>query len=206
MAARLGGASNSRAKTEPKNNKANLSKRQLESLNKKNHYTKVIKPIMTYQEPLIRKRDLENLWRIFREPDFKVLNKPKYHGFIWLKCSGALGMMKSNKGYYETLKTSFNEFNYPNPQFNQIEIDLKRTFPNQKNPEQMEKDIIPLRNVLTSYVIRNPQVGYCQGMNFIAARLIACQKEEEAFWTLCQLIECILPMDYYSNLLGVLID
>jgi hypothetical protein len=30
--------------------------------------------------------------------------------------------------------------------------------------------------------------------------------EEEAFWTLVQLVEVYLPLDYYSNLLGVLID
>jgi hypothetical protein len=31
-------------------------------------------------------------------------------------------------------------------------------------------------------------------------------QEEEAFWCLCQIIEVFLPIDYYSNLLGVLID
>jgi hypothetical protein len=31
-------------------------------------------------------------------------------------------------------------------------------------------------------------------------------QEEEAFWTLVQIVENILPIDYYSNLLGVLID
>ena len=30
--------------------------------------------------------------------------------------------------------------------------------------------------------------------------------EEEAFWTLVQMVEVYLPIDYYSNLLGVLID
>lgn len=30
--------------------------------------------------------------------------------------------------------------------------------------------------------------------------------EEEAFWTLVQMVEIYLPIDYYSNLLGVLID
>jgi len=30
--------------------------------------------------------------------------------------------------------------------------------------------------------------------------------EEEAFWTLAQTVETILPMDYYSNMLGVLVD
>jgi hypothetical protein len=43
-------------------------------------------------------------------------------------------------------------------------------------------------------------------MNFIVARLLEIMDEEEAFWMLCQMSECLLPMDYYSNLLGVLID
>jgi hypothetical protein len=43
-------------------------------------------------------------------------------------------------------------------------------------------------------------------MNFIVARLLEVMKEEEAFWTLCQLSEALLPVGYYSNLLGVLID
>jgi Rab-GTPase-TBC domain len=30
--------------------------------------------------------------------------------------------------------------------------------------------------------------------------------EEESFWTLTMLIETILPLDYYSNMVGVLID
>ena len=40
----------------------------------------------------------------------------------------------------------------------------------------------------------------------IAARLLLVMEEEEAFWTLVQIIEVILPIDYYTNLLGVLID
>jgi len=30
--------------------------------------------------------------------------------------------------------------------------------------------------------------------------------EEEAFWCICAIIEVILPIDYYSNLLGVTVD
>lgn len=30
--------------------------------------------------------------------------------------------------------------------------------------------------------------------------------EEETFWTLAMIIETILPVDYYSNMVGVLID
>jgi hypothetical protein len=43
-------------------------------------------------------------------------------------------------------------------------------------------------------------------MNFIVAKLLTCMDEEQAFWTIVQTVEVILHMDYYSNLLGVLID
>jgi small G protein signaling modulator 3 len=60
--------------------------------------------------------------------------------------------------------------------------------------------------VLTAYVLRCPTIGYCQGWNSIAARLLAVMPEEEAFWVLVQLVEVVLPLDQYSNLLGVLVD
>jgi hypothetical protein len=35
------------------------------------------------------------------------------------------------------------------------------------------EELIPiLRNVLSTYVKRNPTIGYCQGMNFIVGRMI----------------------------------
>ena len=43
-------------------------------------------------------------------------------------------------------------------------------------------------------------------MNFIVARLLQYLNEEEAFWVLCQIIETMLPPDYYANMVGVLID
>jgi len=95
---------------------------------------------------------------------------------------------------------------YPNPAFNQIELDLTRTYPNIIEVEDLQSLLGPLRNVLYSIVIRNPTIGYCQGMNFIAARLLYCMKEEEAFWTMTQIVECYLPLDYYSNMIGVLVD
>jgi len=63
-----------------------------------------------------------------------------------------------------------------------------------------------MRNVLGAFIKRNPSVGYCQGMNFITARLLTCLEEEEAFWVLTQIIEEKLPLDNYSNLIGVLVD
>jgi hypothetical protein len=43
-------------------------------------------------------------------------------------------------------------------------------------------------------------------MNFIVGRLLRFMNEEESFWTLAMIIETILPTDYYSNMVGVLID
>lgn len=49
-------------------------------------------------------------------------------------------------------------------------------------------------------------MGYCQGMNFIAAMLLQHLNEEEAFWVLCQIIEYMLPLDYYITMNGVVVD
>lgn len=43
-------------------------------------------------------------------------------------------------------------------------------------------------------------------MNFIVGRLLQFMNEEEAFWTLTMILETVLPIDYYSNMVGVLID
>jgi len=63
-----------------------------------------------------------------------------------------------------------------------------------------------LRSVLYAFIKRSPSIGYSQGMNFIVSRLLLVLKEEEAFWVFVMLTECILPLDYYSNMVGVLID
>jgi hypothetical protein len=41
-----------------------------------------------------------------------------------------------------------------------------------------------LRRVLRAYSLYDPDVGYCQGMNFIAGMFITFVSEEEAFWLL----------------------
>jgi hypothetical protein len=44
-------------------------------------------------------------------------------------------------------------------------------------------------------------------MNFLAARLLeVLVNEEETFWVFCQMVESIIPSDYFSDLVGVLID
>ena len=56
------------------------------------------------------------------------------------------------------------------------------------------------------YAARNPIVGYCQSMNFIAATLLLFSNEQDAFWTMTGLLETHL-VDYYStDLSGVQAD
>ena len=57
-----------------------------------------------------------------------------------------------------------------------------------------------------AYTIRNPEIGYCQGFNFIVGRFLRIMSEEEAFWMLSCLLESFIPLDYYSKMVGVIID
>lgn len=117
--------------------------------------------------------------------------------------SGAASQMEMNRDYYFNLRDRM-KF-YPNPCFNQVELDLRRTFPNEPQ-DSIEKFVIPLRNVLSCFVKRNPTIGYCQGMNFIAGNILKHCNEQQSFWLFVTITENILPLDYYSDLLGVLID
>lgn len=64
----------------------------------------------------------------------------------------------------------------------------------------------PLRNVLHTFLKRTPTIGYCQGMNFYAGTFLRYMSEEEAFWLFVCINENILPLDYYSDMLGILVD
>lgn len=56
-----------------------------------------------------------------------------------------------------------------------------------------------LEQVLIAYSRRNPAVGYCQGMNMIAASLLLIMPtEEDAFWVLVSIVENILPKTYFE--------
>ena len=88
------------------------------------------------------------------------------------------------------------------PVANDIEKDLHRTFPNNSNFLE-EEGINSLRRLLHAYSVRNPEVGYCQSMNFLAALLLLNMEEDRAFWTLAAIIEDLLPSEFYTkNMVG----
>ena len=85
--------------------------------------------------------------------------------------------LPENKRYYRQVKSL--HMKYPNPSFNQIDLDLRRTFSELKI-KTAESLIKKLRNVLFVYSKRNPTIGYCQGMNFLAGRLIKVMQDSDA--------------------------
>ncbi|TRY54522.1 hypothetical protein DNTS_033390 [Danionella cerebrum] len=77
--------------------------------------------------------------------------------------------------------------------FKQITLDLRRSFPTHRTlmgdlPEAIEGQA-KLFRVLSAFARYNPQVGYTQGMSYIAAVLLMILSEEEAFWALVALLE-----------------
>lgn len=90
----------------------------------------------------------------------------EYRPKVWRMCVNSLIEHKkpaNDPNYYANLvKASQNRRNW-NPSIKQIELDLLRTLPNNKNFESKECDgINRLRRVLTAYSQRNPALGYCQ--------------------------------------------
>ncbi|NXU48122.1 TBD2A protein, partial [Turnix velox] len=89
------------------------------------------------------------------------------------------------------------------PACHQIELDLPRTLTNNKHFSSPTSQLIPkLRRVLLAFSWHNPAIGYCQGLNRLAAvALLVLEDEENAFWCLVHIVENLMPADYYSDTL-----
>ena len=112
--------------------------------------------------------------------------------------------MHNNPGYYSSLLEY--SINVPCPSEHQIELDLKRTFPNEEKCMR-ENFLQKMKNILLCYSTRNTTVGYCQGMNFLIARLLLIiEDEEKVFWLFVQIIENILSLFNYQELTGIIIE
>ncbi|XP_067871384.1 TBC1 domain family member 2B isoform X2 [Heterodontus francisci] len=113
---------------------------------------------------------------------------------------------KHSSGYFNSLLEKALE--KQNPASKQIELDLMRTLPNNKHyASPTSEGVQKLRNVLLAFSWRNPDVGYCQGLNRLAAIALLYLEQEEAFWCLVAIAECFMTPDYYTkNLLGSQVD
>ena len=132
----------------------------------------------------------------------------KYRGEFWYISTGGKRELINHPNYYKYILEK-----YPKSVLSfdkigtreQIEKDLRRTFPGEEYFKD-SKNIEKLRNILTCYFNRNLS-GYTQGCNFIVGRLLEfIGDEEKVFWTFSQLMENILTVDYFSQMLGVYVE
>jgi Rab-GTPase-TBC domain len=73
----------------------------------------------------------------------------------------------------------------------QIAKDVPRTFP--LDAAMDAEKCAALQRVLAAYASHDPDLGYCQGMNFIAGLLLLHMPEENAFWGLVRFVQEIMP-------------
>ncbi|XP_078162900.1 uncharacterized protein LOC144558068 isoform X2 [Carex rostrata] len=106
-------------------------------------------------------------------------------GLVWQLISGSRELLLMNPGVYEQLviyETSASEL--------EIIRDISRTFPShvffqqRHGPGQRS-----LYNVLKAYSVYDREVGYVQGMGFLAGLLLLYMSEEDAFWLLVALLK-----------------
>ncbi|EFJ51370.1 hypothetical protein VOLCADRAFT_116378 [Volvox carteri f. nagariensis] len=129
---------------------------------------------------------------------------PKHRHWVWFEVSGAKQLMASQPGnsYYSNLVKAAASMCKVTAQ---VELDLPRTFPGHPYLSCPETGQAAMRRILTSYSLRNPKVGYCQGLNFVVGViLLAVERDEECtFWLLAALVEKICYQGSFGdNLCG----
>ena len=111
--------------------------------------------------------------------------------------------------YYQQILKNANEFYIKDKKFKKVcdEIgrDLHRTFYIEKFKTGNGRNM--LKNVLTAVGFIRPEIGYCQGMNFIAGALVnLIDNEEKTFWIfLCFIDNIKLNLLYLKNMPDFLI-
>ncbi|AOA62007.1 Rab GTPase-activating protein [Komagataella phaffii CBS 7435] len=129
----------------------------------------------------------------------------EWRGNAWFYfCKGPERLSK-NKGLYDNLCAKMDTLDEVN--LEAIEKDLHRTFPDNIhfNDYSGEESLMigSLRRVLRCYALYNPEIGYCQSLNFIAGQLLIFMDEEKTFWMLVIIHEKLLVDVHTMNLEGV---
>lgn len=103
---------------------------------------------------------------------------------MWQQLSGSRVLVLQNSGVYEQLVLQ------PSSSEHDIIRDIGRTFPahvayQQRNGAGQRA----LYNVLKAYAVYDKEVGYVQGMGFVAATALLYMGEEDTFWLLVALLK-----------------
>ncbi|XP_057192753.1 growth hormone-regulated TBC protein 1b [Triplophysa rosa] len=124
---------------------------------------------------------------------------------MWMAASGAHDQMGRNPGHYHSLLNAQHDPEVEDA----VRADIHRTFPDNTQFRDSSHPCLQkaLFNVLLAYGHHNKDVGYCQGMNFVAGYLLIITKDEEkSFWLMDALLGKILPDYYTRNMLGLQMD
>ncbi|KAH7400743.1 rab-GTPase-TBC domain-containing protein [Phaeosphaeria sp. MPI-PUGE-AT-0046c] len=142
---------------------------------------------------------------------------PEWRGAMWWYYSGGQHMIAQTEmvGLYASLVARVKRGELNKDDKDAIERDLDRTFPDNIHfrPEPAtdlldgEADDEPqliqdLREVLAAFALNNPNIGYCQSLNFIAGLLLLFLKQdkEKAFVMLTIITRNHLPGAHARNL------
>ncbi|KAH7910290.1 rab-GTPase-TBC domain-containing protein [Hygrophoropsis aurantiaca] len=127
----------------------------------------------------------------------------RLRGEMWETLSGSIYLRYAHQGIYEQTVAEIQ--GKTSTSFEDIEKDLHRSLPEYAG-YQSDEGISALRRVLQAYSHRNPEVGYCQAMNILAAAILIYMSEEQAFWLLEVLCDRLLPGYYSPTMHGTLLD
>ncbi|KAK0395562.1 hypothetical protein QR680_001337 [Steinernema hermaphroditum] len=103
-------------------------------------------------------------------------------------------------GYYDCLVKKANTCDPDDSCIKQIDLDVSRTLPTNKYFDDPLSEKIPeLKRVLYAFRFHNKSIGYCQGLNRIAAIALLFLNETDAFWFMVAFVEHLQPQDYYTS-------
>ncbi|XP_064554631.1 growth hormone-regulated TBC protein 1-A [Drosophila montana] len=124
-----------------------------------------------------------------------------YRADVWMKITGADEAKQRNPNLYRSL---LNIEHFNKEISDSISIDLPRTFPDNIHFDSKKERLF---NILCAYAHHNRDVGYCQGLNYIAGLLlIVTDDEEKSFWLLKHIVEKIVPQYHSHNMANLLRD
>ncbi|KAF1947781.1 hypothetical protein EJ02DRAFT_472138 [Clathrospora elynae] len=119
---------------------------------------------------------------------------PEWRGAMWWYYSGGQHVLAQNEmvGLYKTLVARVNQDELNKDDKDAIERDLDRTFPDNIHfRSELATDLLDgesddepvlirdLREVLSCFALNNPNIGYCQSLNFIAGLLLLFLKQDK---------------------------
>ncbi|KAJ1524080.1 hypothetical protein ONE63_010617 [Megalurothrips usitatus] len=141
-------------------------------------------------------------WEKYMDKNYKKVRERCRKGIptsvrprAWLYLCGGHLLMKQHRGLYAQLRHQEGDPRW----VDDIRKDLHRQFPYHEMFAQQEghgqQDLL---EVLKSFSIMNPEVGYCQAQAPLAAFLLMHMPAEEAFWCLVSICDKYLS-GYYSQ-------